>query len=179
MDPLRQYEIAFVGLKKGVTNFNYHIDDKFFALFEGSLVENAKVDVVLKFDKQQSFFNLQFQFEGRIHLPCDRCGVELDYPVDSEYSIVVKFDEHHEDEQDDSLADVVYISRHDTHFSVAQLIYEFVNLSIPINHVTCDNLREEEKPCDQKVLEQLKQSSSEEESTVDHRWDDLTKIKFN
>jgi uncharacterized metal-binding protein YceD (DUF177 family) len=89
----------------------------------------------------------------------------------------VKFDEHHEEEQDDSLADVVYISRQETHFSVAQLIYEFVNLSIPINHVTCDNLTGE-KPCDQKVLEQLNHKS-EEESNVDHRWDDLTKIKFN
>ena len=177
MDPLRQYDIAFVGLKAGITEFNYHIDEKFFALFEGSLVENAKVDVELKFDKHLSFFNLQFHFDGKIHLPCDRCGVELDYPVDSEYSIVVKFDEHREEEQDDSLADVVYIGRHETHFNVGQLIYEFVNLSIPINHVTCDNLTGK-KPCDQKVLEQLNHTSGDE-STVDPRWDALTKIKFN
>jgi uncharacterized metal-binding protein YceD (DUF177 family) len=177
MDPLRQYEIAFVGLKTGVTNFNYHIDNKFFELFEGSMVEKAEVDVLLKFDKHPSFFNLKFQLEGTIHLPCDRCGVDLDYPVDSEYSIVVKFDEHREDEQDDSLADVIYISRHETHLSVAQLIYEFVNLSIPINHVNCDNLNDK-KPCDQSVLEQLKKTT-EDESQVDHRWDDLTKIKFN
>jgi len=177
MDPLRQYDIAFVGLKAGVTNFNYHIDDRFFALFEGSLVEKGVVEVTLKFDKQQSFFNLQFQFNGTFQLPCDRCGVDLNYPVDSEYSIVVKFDEHYEEEQDDSLADIVYIARNETRFNVAQLIYEFVNLSIPINHVNCDNLKEN-KPCDQEVLSQLNHSL-EEESNVDHRWDALTKIKFN
>lgn len=177
MDPLRQYDIAFVGLKAGVTNFNYHIDDGFFALFEGSLVEKGVVEVTLKFDKQPSFFNLQFQFNGRFQLPCDRCGVDLNYPVDSEYSIVVKFDEHYEEEQDDSLADIVYIARNEARFNVAQLIYEFVNLSIPINHVNCDNLNEN-KPCDQEVLSQLNHST-EEESNVDHRWDALTKIKFN
>lgn len=177
MDPLRQYEIAFVGLKTGVTNFEYHIDDKFFALFEGSLVEKASVEVSLAFDKRTRFFQLQFHFDGKIHLPCDRCGVELDYPVDSEYSIVVKFDEHSENEQDDSLADVVYLSRNETHFNVAQLIYEFVNLSIPINHITCDNMKEN-KPCDENVLNQLRQRQ-ENEPNVDPRWDDLTKIKFN
>ncbi len=91
MDPLRQYEIPFVGLKKGVTNFSYHIDDTFFTLFDGSLVEKADIEVLLKFDKSLTFFNLQFHFKGSIDLPCDRCGTELSYPIDSEYFIVVKF----------------------------------------------------------------------------------------
>jgi uncharacterized metal-binding protein YceD (DUF177 family) len=178
MHPLRQYEIAFVGLKHGVTDFNYHIDDRFFELFAGSLVEQADINVILKFDKHTSFFNLHFELEGKIHLPCDRCGSELDYPVENEYSIVVKFDEHHEDEQDDSLADVVYIGRHETHFSVAQLIYEFVNLSIPINHVTCDNLTGK-KPCNQNVLNELNNLAVKHHLPANPRWNDLTKIKFN
>jgi len=177
MDPLRQYEIAFVGLKQGVHDFNYHIDDRFFQLFSESIVEKADVMVHLKFEKHPSFFMFNFHLQGKVHLPCDRCGVELDYPIESENSVIVKFDEHREGDDDDSMADVIYIGRNETHFSVAQLIYEFVNLSIPINHVTCDNLNGE-KPCDENVLNQL-QSPDDHESTVDHRWDDLTKIKFN
>jgi uncharacterized metal-binding protein YceD (DUF177 family) len=177
MDPLRQYEIAFVGLKVGVHNFTYQIDDRFFDLFSESLIEKADVMVHLKFEKSPSFFMLTFHLQGKVHLPCDRCGVELDYPVESENSVVVKFDEHHEGDKDDSMADIIYINRNETHFSVAQLIYEFILLSVPINHVTCDNLRGN-KPCDKNVLNQL-QHPHDDESFVDHRWDDLSKIKFN
>lgn len=177
MDPLRQYEIAFVGLKIGVHDFSYTIDDKFFELFSDSLVKEAALEVKLKFDRRNSFFLLDFQIEGKIHLPCDRCGVEINFPVDTEYNVVAKFDEHSDEEKDDSNADVVYIKQNETHFNVAQLIYEFINLSIPINHVTCDNLRGK-KPCDQAVLDQLKHQVVDKKN-VDHRWDDLTKIKFN
>lgn len=176
MDPLRQYEIAFVGLKQGVTNFNYHIDSSFFDLFPESLVHDASMDVALKFDKHQSFFELSFHFEGKAHLPCDRCGAGLNYPILSEYSIVVKFDEHRDGDNDDSLADVVYISPNETHFNVAQLIYEFANLSIPVHHITCDNLKGQ-KPCNQEVLDQLKYQQ-QNEPFVDPRWDKLSKIKF-
>ena len=173
----RDYDIAFVGLKQGVHDFNYHIDDHFFELFSESLVKKANLDVHLKFEKHPSFFMFNFHHQGTVHLPCDRCGVELDYPVDNEQDVVVKFDEHREGDDDDSMADIIYISRADTHFNVAQLIYEFVNLSIPINHVTCDNITVE-KPCDEKVLSQLK-ASKDQSIKVDHRWDDLSKIKFN
>ncbi len=72
---------------------------------------------------------------------CDRCAADLSLPIESEYPIVVKFDEHSEEEKDDSMADVVYINRSDSHLDISQLIYEFINLSIPLNHVTCDYLR--------------------------------------
>ena len=177
MDPLRQYEIAFVGLKIGTHDFKFQVDDRFFELFSESIVEKADLTVNLKFEKHPSFFMLNFHIQGTVQLPCDRCGVELKYPLDNDEAVVVKFDEHREEEQDDSMADVMYISRNDTHISVAQLIYEFVNLSIPINHITCDNLNGL-KPCDEEVLNQLR-SGSNDSSNVDHRWDDLSKIKFN
>jgi len=177
MDPLRQYEIAFVGLKIGVHHFNFHIDDQFFQLFGESIVTKGDIDIDLKFEKHPSFFMLNFHLQGSVCLPCDRCGAELDYPIDANDSVVVKFDEHREGDQDDSFADVIYISRNDTHFSVSQLIYEFINLSIPVNHVTCDNITGK-KPCDENVLNQLRHQG-EDTSHQDHRWDDLSKIKFN
>ena len=175
MNPLRKYDIAFVGLKIGIHEFSFDIDDRFFESFPGSIVEKAAIDLKLRFDKRNSFFILHFHLDGNVQLPCDRCGTELNYPVHSDYDIVVKFDEHREEERDDSMADVIYIGRNETHLNVAQLIYEFVNLSIPIHHVTCDNLTEP-KPCNQEILDKLNHTG--EETQVDHRWDALTKIKF-
>lgn len=178
MDPLRQYEIAFVGLKTGVHDFNFEVDSQFFELFGDSLVKNGKLDVHLSFDKRPSFFLLNFILEGTVHLPCDRCSAELDFPIDAHYSIVVKFDQHAENERDDSMADIVYINRNDSHLDVSQLIYEFINLSIPLNHVNCDNLPGT-KPCNEDVLKRLKQPTVKKMSTRDPRWDNLSKIKFN
>ncbi|MCY7411323.1 MAG: hypothetical protein LH473_13705, partial [Chitinophagales bacterium] len=47
MDPLRQYDIVFVGLKIGVHDFSYTIDDKFFELFSDSLVKEAALGKLL------------------------------------------------------------------------------------------------------------------------------------
>ena len=177
MDPLKQYEIAFVGLKTGVHQFTFEVDEKFFELFSGALIKKAECKVDLKLDKRSTFFLLSFYLDGKVHLPCDRCASQLDYPLDNEYSVVLKFDEHREDEQDDSNADVIYISHHDSLLNVAQLIYEFISLSIPLNHINCDNLKGT-RPCDQDVLGRL-QKSSPLNPEADHRWDNLSKIKFN
>lgn len=178
MDPLRQYEISFVGLKTGINHFTFPIDDHFFALFEDSLVKEGNLEVKLEFDKETSFFLLKFMISGWVKLPCDRCAAELMFPIDEDYHIVVKFDPHSVAEKDDSMADVVYINRSDSHLDVSQLMYEFINLSIPLNRINCDNLKGE-KPCNQEILKRLTQQRPEKKIKKDPRWDNLSKIKFN
>ncbi|MBK9732685.1 MAG: DUF177 domain-containing protein [Chitinophagaceae bacterium] len=178
MDPLRQYEIAFVGLKEGINTFNFPIGADFFSLFEDSLVKEGKLEVNLEFDKELSFFLLKFMISGWVNLPCDRCSALLKFPIDEDYNIVVKFDHHSDAEKDDSMADIVYISRSESHLDVSQLIYEFINLSIPLNRVNCDNLKDE-KPCNQDILKRLIPQKVKKHPVKDPRWDNLSKIKFN
>ncbi|MBA3648761.1 MAG: DUF177 domain-containing protein [Chitinophagales bacterium] len=179
MDRLRQYEIAFVGLKTGIHQFNFDIDDRFFAYFNNSLVNKGDLKVHLNFDKKPSFFILYFRIEGFVHLPCDRCSAELDFPLDADFTIVVKFDDHSENEHDDSMADVIYIDRNETHLNTGQLIYEFINLSIPLHRINCDNLNNK-KPCDYEILSRLvAPAPKKQKPPVDPRWKDLTKIKLN
>lgn len=101
------------------------------------------MEVKLDFNKGISFFLLKFMISGWVKLPCDRCSVDLKYPIDEDYDIVVKFDPHSDSEKDDSMADVIYIARSASLLDVSQLIYEFINLSIPLNRVNCDNLKGE------------------------------------
>lgn len=178
MDPMRQYEIAFVGLKEGVHKLRFEIDDQFFSNFEASIVNSGNVVVDLAFEKHPSFFLLDFHLNGKLMMPCDRCAVDLEYPIDAEQRVVVKFDDHREGDHDDSMGDVIHLSKNATHLNTAQLIYEFISLSVPVNHINCDNIIGN-KPCDEKVLEQLRHSAEQAEHPVDHRWDDLNKIKFN
>ncbi len=170
MKLLREYEIAFVGLKPGIHKFSFEVDDKFFTFFENSLVSKGKVKVDLNFDKKNTFFLLNFQISGTLTLPCDRCSDLIDFPIDADYPIVVKFDNHHEEDNDDSNADIVYISHNETHLNTAQLIYEFIVLSIPTGRVYCESIK---KKCNEKSLKVLKHLNQKIQPVPDPRWDQL------
>lgn len=179
MNSLRPYQIPFTGLKKGLHQFDFEVDERFFESFEGSVVSNSKVDVKMELDKKDNFILLNFIIHGTVNLPCNRCEVVLDFVIDGDYPIVVKFDDHHEEDKDDSNADVIYINRNDTHLDVSQLIYEFINLSVPLHRINCDNLKEP-KPCNFEMLKKLTDYTQHlpEIPTADPRWDNLKNIKL-
>ena len=47
-----KYDIEFKGLKEGLHDFGFEADNKFFAHFEDSLVENGKITVKVIFEKR-------------------------------------------------------------------------------------------------------------------------------
>lgn len=179
MNSLRPYQIPFIGLKKGLHHFQFEIDQTFFENFEGAQISNCNIEVKLDLDKKESFLLLNFMFHGVVDLPCNRCEVVLNFTIDGDYPIVVKFDEHNEKEKDDSNADVIYINRNETHLDVSQLIYEFVILSIPYHRINCDNLKEP-KPCNFEILNKLKDYTENfsDEPQQDPRWNKLKNIKL-
>jgi hypothetical protein len=48
VDPLREYNISFVGLKPGEHRFEYKIDRRFFEQFPDSIVKDCDIKVELK-----------------------------------------------------------------------------------------------------------------------------------
>ena len=152
----REYEIAFVGLKPGLHEFNYEVDDKFFQEYKQTDFTNCHAKVRLTLEKNTSFMMLKFEVGGNLTVVCDRCGNDLGMELWDEFNMVVKLvenpDEMNETEED---PDVYYISRTESHLRVADWIYEFVSLSIPMQRMC----KEEEiggPQCNKEVLEMLK-----------------------
>ena len=54
MSHRREFEIAFVGLKPGIHEFNYEISDKFFETFQQQDFRNCKAHVKLGLDKKKA-----------------------------------------------------------------------------------------------------------------------------
>ena len=53
----REYDIAFVGLKPGIHEFNYHVEDKFFANYNKETdFNNCYASVKLKLEKKQLIY---------------------------------------------------------------------------------------------------------------------------
>src|ERR1700753_2664502 len=99
----RAFEIAFVGLKPGVHEFQYEVDDKFFAESESREFSNCHAVIKLQLDKKTSFMLLKFEVGGKADLACDRCGNPLKKDLWDEFNMLVKMVDNPEEmnEQED------------------------------------------------------------------------------
>jgi uncharacterized metal-binding protein YceD (DUF177 family) len=175
----RDFDIAFVGLKPGIHEFAYHVNDKFFEAYQQQDFRNCEADIKLTLDKKSGFMLLKFEIGGTVQVTCDRCG-STTFPVNlwDEFNIVVKLVEDPErmnDSEEDP--DVYYLSRSDSHLKVADWIYEFINLSIPMQKM-CSEEEIGSPFCNKDALDLLKKFSTQ--GTADNTmWKGLEKIKKN
>ena len=86
----REFEIAFVGLKPGVHEYVYDLDDKFFAEFGEQDFSNAHAHIRMNLDKHPSFLILTFEVGGKVESGCDRCGNNIPFELWDEFEILVK-----------------------------------------------------------------------------------------
>ncbi|MEP6626805.1 MAG: DUF177 domain-containing protein [Ginsengibacter sp.] len=165
MGTKREYEIAFVGLKPGIHEYNYQVDDKFFADYKETDPEdigfkNCNASVKLLLEKNTSFLMLKFEIGGSVNVICDRCGNTLPIDLWDEFNLVIKQienpDEMNQNEED---PDVFYISRTESHIHLADWIYEFVMLSIPMQRM-CSEEEIGGPQCNKEILALLKKMNS-------------------
>jgi len=175
----RAFEIAFVGLKPGVHQFNYDLDDKFFAEKGAEDFTNAQANVKLSLEKNTGFMLLKFEVGGKADVSCDRCGNPLTMDLWDEFHVVVKLvdnpDEMNMNEED---PDVFYIARTESHLEVSDWLYEFAMLSVPTQRM-CGEDEKGGSKCNNEVLEKLRQMEVKEEHNANTLWKGLDKFKEN
>ena len=176
----RAFEIAFVGLKPGVHEFNYDLDDKFFKEKGAEDFENASAHVKLLLEKNTGFMLLKFEVGGKASVSCDRCGNPLQIDLWDEFKMLIKLvdnpDEMNEQEED---PDVYYLARTESHLTVSEWIYEFVMLSVPMQRM-CSKEEMGGPQCNREVLEKLRQMEVKDiENNANTLWKGLDKFKDN
>ena len=173
----RDFEIAFVGLKPGVHHYEYNIENKFFSHYDQQDFTDCKATVKLELDKKNGFMLLKFDIDGVVDVACDRCGNPLPLQLWEEFKIMVKLvdnpEEMNEQEED---PDVYYISRGESHLHLADWIYEFINLSIPLQKMCAPD--EIGGPrCNKEVLQKLASIESAGKKEINPMWKGLDKFK--
>jgi uncharacterized metal-binding protein YceD (DUF177 family) len=177
MSRRREFEIAFVGLKPGVHEYNYSIDDRFFEAFQQQDFRNCNAQVKLFLEKKSGFMLLRFEIGGKLEVTCDRCNNNLPLDLWDEFAITVKMVEDPEvmnGQEDDP--DVYYISRGESHIDVASWIYEFINLSIPMQK-TCGYEKMDGPYCNKAAMEMLRKLDAGEMPKENPIWKDLKKFR--
>lgn len=174
----REFEIAFVGLKPGIHKYDYEITDKFFETFQHQDFFNCKATLKLTVDKKQGFMLLKFEMGGSLEVTCDRCNYNLPLELWDDFNITVKMVEEPElmnSQEEDP--DVYYISSGEGHIDIANWIYEFINLSIPMQR-TCSFEKMDGPHCNPAAMEVLRRLSAlEKEKKENPIWKGLEKFK--
>jgi uncharacterized metal-binding protein YceD (DUF177 family) len=168
---LREYVINFGNLKPGTHDYSFSVNEDFFSEFEYSLVKKGEIEVQLVLEKQkETLLILNFELKGYIVLECDRCLDEYEYPIDSKHRILVKLDTKETESEDD----LIFLPIDAYELDVRPLIYEFINLSLPLKK-TCEEVG---KTCNPKMLDYLDHINDKGDSdSIDPRWEELKRIK--
>lgn len=172
MDPLVQFEIPVSGLKDGLHPFDFQLNNEFFECFEASPLKEGNVNVKVYFDKRPDMYVITFDIKGAVKTTCDRCLDEFILPIQSSESLMFKFAAEEREE-----ADIVYILKGATSLNIANYIYDYVNLALPMMK-THDDAEEE---CNSEITDYLNNQNQEEEtkpqSDKNPIWDALKNFK--
>jgi uncharacterized metal-binding protein YceD (DUF177 family) len=173
----RAFEIPFVGLKPGLHHFEYSVDDKFFANYGDQDFTNCKAIVKLELDRKNGFMLLKFDVDGTVDVSCDRCGNPLNFPLWDEFNVMVKLVDNPEEMNDqEEDPDVYYISRGESHLHLADWIFEFINLSIPLQK-TCPPDAMGGPQCNKEVLAKLANNGNPDNNETNPMWKALKRFK--
>ncbi len=188
-----KYKIDLKGMQADSCSYEFVLDNLFFANIDAPEVQKGKVNVALVVKKTSRAFELNFQTDGIVWVPCDRCLDDMEQPVSSTDKLLVKFGHEYAEEGDN----LIVIPEEEGEINVAWFMYEFIALAIPMKHVhapgkcnkamssklskhlrtTPDDDMDENAFAPEEESNEL--INDDTETAVDPRWDELKKILDN
>lgn len=174
MSILEHFSIPYIGIKDGLHQYQFKVDNSFFAIFENSPIKEGDFDIIVNLDKRSGLSELDFEIDGHISALCDRCLADIRLPISSRNHILVKVS--NKISEDD---EVIFIKEDHSHLDLSHIIYEFIVLAMPLMNIyDCEN--EEPRKCDMNVLKKLSQDTSEDiEPTTNKIWENLKDINLD
>lgn len=158
------YNIDLKELAPGVHDFEFLLDNKFFADIDGTEVQKGKVKASVSVKRGAMMFELGFHLEGVAIVPCDRCLDDMEVPIDTHNRLVVKFGKEYSEEGDD----IVIVPEEEGEINIAWFLYEFIALAIPMKHVHAPG------KCNKTMAAKLRQHSSRRVDEEDEMDDDMS-----
>ena len=169
MNLLKNYDIDISELNLGQHEFRFQIDDKFFELFDYSLVDQGSLTSVVELDKKTSFISLIIKIDGFTELICDRSLDTFNYDLKTENEIILKYGDEAKVVSDE----VEIIPFNTQKINIGRYLYEFINVAIPMKKL---HPRYKDEPEEDQIIFSS-QDESEEQSYEDPRWSELKKLK--
>lgn len=170
---LKEFIIPFSGLKLGKHKFEYQIDNTFFDSFGYQEYNDASIELTAILNKMTTMMELEMSAIGTVNVNCDLTNEPFDQPLSANFTLIIKFGEEFNDEDDE----ILIIPHGDYQIYIAQHAYELLVLSVPQKRVHPGVLDGTLKSEVLNKLEELEPKETKEpKQDTDPRWDGLKKL---
>ena len=92
----KNFTIQFSGLKDGVHNYIFKINNEFFDLFEYSELDKGNLEAKVELKKSAVMLEFNIEVTGLITLTCDLCIDDFEQNLSFKNTIYVKFGDDYE-----------------------------------------------------------------------------------
>lgn len=190
MDKLDCYKIDLKNMRSDKDEYQFVLTDAYFEAVQGPEVQKGQVNVNLRVKRTAGAFELTFDVDGLIQIPCDRCLELMEQKIKTQSVLKVKLGLEYADE-----GDMIIVPEDDGILDVSWLIYEMIALEIPMKHVhepgLCNgammgtlahmltDIADGEQTDEDVSADDSEQEEADEERPIDPRWSELKKILDN
>lgn len=174
----KYYDVQVYPLKDPKYFYTFELDNAFFALFEEPIVEIGQLSAEVTVINSISTVRIAFMLKGAVELTCDRSLRPFSFPVEIEEQLFIRFGDAFAENDEHT-----FTLPHGTmYFNMAQHLYDFIGLSLPMRKLHPDLQTEEQEQASSLLYSTLTSEESEEEQEkqdepVDPRWEALKKLK--
>ncbi len=134
------------GLAQGRHRFRFEVDGAFFEAYESEVISDAGLEVEADIERSSAGMALELGIEGTVTVRCDRCLADLVIPVKEHVHFAISGN----DDAVEGADDILCPDSRDGSVDLDQVIYDYVNLALPIRKVHPDG------GCDPKMMELMK-----------------------
>lgn len=178
MKTRKKYDIHIYKLSNGIHEYDFEIRDEFFEMFDGDLVSKGRLNALITLNKSDSMIQVDFNIQGSIELECDRSLEEFDFPIDAVRSMIYKYG----DEEKELSEDVYVIEKNTQTLNVADIIFEFIGLEVPMKklHPRFQDEEDEDDGSEGSMIyysEPEEDQNEQDEENIDPRWAALKNLK--
>ena len=164
MGMMDTYKIDLLSSGLGGKTFEYEIGDDFFVEIEG-LIQRGSIHTTVVCLSAGSVYKFRIYSIGTIIVPCDRCLADLELRIETADDLNVKLGSEYADD-----GDCVIVPESEGYLDLAQFIYEFIALSMPM---TCCH---EPGKCDDAMMHELSRHQSTRSGYEDAEREDSAEI---
>lgn len=169
MDAIKEFTIPFVGLKQGKHHFEFSIDETFFTHFEFNDFDQASLKGQLTLDKKTSFLELHFEIKGLVLLDCDVSTELFNYPMETDFDLIVKFGVPPDNPSDE----ILVLPEGSYQIDISHYFYEMIVLALPQKRI---HPGIKDGSLESEIVEKLKALEPKEtylKGSEDPRWNKL------
>ncbi len=125
---LNTFKIDIFRLENKQYLHEFEGDNDFFEALDQSLIEKGNFKATIILNKNETMIQMMYKITGSVELTCDRSLDLFDFPVDINQKMILKFSDHNEEITEE----LMLIDRNSQYINVAQDIFDFIGLQIPI-----------------------------------------------